>query len=1591
MFKKSISAAVSAAMILPLGTGFGVLAAEPENDAAVSGYVSMSGENGGMELVSTNKTPSMYVDGSDYAGVIRAVNDLKQDMKTVTGREAEITNTIEKNEVKAEGIYIDGDKMTVEIASSPSKDAWCFTAAYNADGSLAGVIKSENTIKAGSDGGTFNFKDTAAKPDGGSLKAFVWSEDMQPMTAALGIAENVEKTDTDIIIGTLGMSKEVDSLAESGKLDVSEIKDKWESFTIQNIDGTVVIAGSDKRGTIYGIYDLCEKMGVSPWGFWADTKPGHADSLYVNLPEGGYTEGEPSVKYRGIFLNDEFNMSEWSKSMGSTGKNMNNETYAKIFELLLRLKANYLWPAMHTYSTAFNVTEGNAALADEYGIVMGSSHAEPLLRNNLGELYDYQQKWTAENPEKTLTDKNSWGSTITDDAKHTVAYIWTDKDNDGNAVDNKEFLTDYWRERAKANGGYENTYTLGMRGVHDGSFNTNMDSKTAMAEILQAQTNILKDEVVKEGQDISDVPQVFIPYKEMLDMYNDGLEIPDYVTLMWPDDNFGYIRQLPTEPERERSGGAGIYYHLSYYGRPNAYLWLSSSQPGLIREEMTKAYDMGADRIWVANVGDLKPAETEIEYFLDLARDVDNMRNTGIAGWLADNAKRDFGFNDSEANEYADIKLGYYQNANSRRPEHMVNGLFSSAYGDEGQKLLDSYASLTERAEQLYGGLSEEKKPSFYELLLYPLRGAKSMAEKYIYSDKAKLYSENGYGSAVNKYSQLSDNAYQNIADDTAEYNTMLGGKWNKMMNPYQTKLSGSFGGPITGKLSNPTVAELPYTGMKAVPENGGLSFTRYSTEPSYVDIINTGTGSFDWRISDVSEPGLRFSKTEGTVFDDDRVYLNIDWSKYAGNKAQFSIEQLAGNTVVSRNTFEVTINADEITDLGDKTYVESDGYVSIEAEHYTDNVINGEYEWKEEKDFGRSGSSMKIYPNTAAAVSSPNKDNSAYLEYDVYFTSAGKFPIDVYRMPTLNEVSGAAMRFDIGVDDASPVRFSGNTKAKDKSDGTDVWGKGVLQNTEVVSGTIEIPSAGMHKIRLYNESAGVVIDKLVITTGNKLASYYGAPESYNTTYNNAEKALPNIKPSQSQTGDIKALFEPDMLITSAENDGEISRVDVLKLSENAESGVLVLALSSGEYTYTQFDMADTPVNEVKTIECAAGGEKLMLLSGVDLNDDNSFEPIAPSYDYAGNAAELSAIYRDGYAYPSADLSQYKGMEAVCVIYEDGAESTDGIKYISQETIDENSFKKIPFDSTGHYKLRIKVSGTDGCIEEDLNTVINITPDNPAVENETVYSQPLSSDPSGDSTVTLNGASFDSTKKAVNMGVGGAMSVKPEKSVSLKQGDVITVKAKIAHGKDSGKYMNYLINSSAGENLANVHVSAYNGTKTYHFISLGNEKVYENTGSLMQAIERTSDKKPGGYTTYTTVINVTSGEITMTVESSKGSETLKGTLLKGISDIVELEFTTDYTTNSCLVKDIEITRSAAESYDITVKAINAETGEAIADAAVTVTDAVTGAVIAPENGVYKLCSGAYNYTVNADGYAEFNGAFNVSPSLESKEITAAMK
>lgn len=1626
MFKKCIAAVISVIMILPPFAALTVSAEGTVNDAAVSGYVSMTNANGGLELVSAGKTPRIYVDNKDFEGVIRAVGDLKNDIQTVTDITPVITNEVKTDIlVGAGGLIMEDDYMKVSLASPMEEfiGADCYIAVYDRNGLLEGIAKGTPDYPGEPSPDyplpviSFSFDTVFKRPAGGEAKAFIW-RDMEPLSLPIEESprEKLILDDIDIVVGTIGESKAIDTLALCKEIDISQIEGKWESFTIQNVDDTLIIAGSDKRGTIYGIYDLCEKIGVSPWSFWADVVPGHADSLYVNLPDGGYTEGEPSVQYRGIFLNDEFNMSEWSKAMGNTGKNMNNETYEKIFELLLRLKANYLWPAMHTYSTAFNVTEDNAALADQYGIIMGSSHAEPLLRNNLGELYDYQELWKAkaENAGKALNTKTADGkTTIKDDANRTVAYMWTDKDNDGNAVANKEFLTDYWRERARANGNYENTYTLGMRGVHDGGFSTNMDSQTAMKEILEAQTNILIDEVVKEGQDISDIPQVFIPYKEMLDMYNKGLDIPDYVTLMWPDDNFGYIRQLPTEKERERSGGAGIYYHLSYYGRPTSYLWLSTTQPGLIREEMTKAYDMGAQKIWIANVGDLKPAETEIEYFLDLARDVDTVRNTDINEWLAENAKRDFGFDEEKAAEYADIKQGYYQNAGARRPEHFINGLFSAEFGDEGQKLIDGYAGLEQRAQELYNSLSEDKKPSFYELLLYPLKGAKNMAEKYVYSDKAKLYAEKGYGSAVNKYAKLSDDAYQRILDDTKEYTSMLGGKWDKMMNPYQTRLTGSFGGTITGKLDNPSVSQLPYTNMEIVPEGGNaLSFTKYSTEPKYIDILNTGTGSFEWTAETDAE-WITMNKSSGTVADDDRIYIGIaDEKAQAGeNSAYITFTRKLGSMDVQTFRVNVTLENTSILEAKEKTYIENDGFVSIEAEHYTKSVENGDYAWKIEKNFGRSGDSVKIYPDTARAVTAPNKTNSAYLEYDVYFTSAGTFPIDVYRMPSLNEISGSTMRCNIGIDDNTPVRFSGNTKAKDKSDGTDVWGKGVLQNTDIVSGTITVPSAGLHTVRLYNESPGVVIDKFVITTGEKKTSYFGAPESCNTTYNQQMKPLPAPSDaSESQTGDITALFEPTVLITGINTTEYGGEIHLTLLNKTEETGVFVIA--SYDKDGNMMDAAYTPhvmVDEFNTYEVflpsLEGAETIqcMFVRGwVDfetgeINPETTYEALAPAFEtkIADIGNQLSeASYTDGYISPLFDMTPYIGKEAVCVVAEENSSNTNGIKYIRQRTVNSAEYGKIPFTEKGKFDLKMKIAGESDILQETVNTVINITPDHEATGETSVYNQSFSTDPSSDNAVTLNGASHDSAKKAVNMGAGGKMSIDFDEPVTMVQGDTITTSFKIAHAKENNKFMDWAIKDSTGKSIAAIHVSAYNGTTTSHWMSIGDEKVYENKGSLTQAILRTKGGEPGGYTTYTVSVNCAAGDVAMTVSSDNGTENFAGKLPNGTSyDIDKIEFSTDYTNaaKSCLVKDISITKAKAASYTITFAPVDQSTQQPIENAVVTVTDAVTGAVITPTDGKYLLCQGDYRYTAAANGYKEAGGTLNLSPATESKELIVELE
>jgi hypothetical protein len=333
-----------------------------------------------------------------------------------------------------------------------------------------------------------------------------------------------------VLAGTLGHNRLIDGLVKAGRLDVTGLRGQWETYLITtvadplpHVPRALAVVGSDRRGTAYGLFELSEAIGVSPWYWWADVAPRKRSELY--LATGTRRFGPPSVKYRGIFLNDEdWGLQPWAaKTFAPAEGGIGPKVYEKVFELLLRLKANTLWPAMHACTKPFNSFPEDARLANDYGIVMGSSHAEPMLRDNVGE--------------------------------------WTAPPEEYNHVTNRAGVLRYWEERVTANGRYENIYTLGMRGIHDSPIvgpKTDAERVQTLEQIFADQRALLAKYV---NANVTQVAQAFTPYKEVLRLYHEGLRVPDDVTIVWPDDNFGYIRQFPTPAERRRSGGFGIYYH----------------------------------------------------------------------------------------------------------------------------------------------------------------------------------------------------------------------------------------------------------------------------------------------------------------------------------------------------------------------------------------------------------------------------------------------------------------------------------------------------------------------------------------------------------------------------------------------------------------------------------------------------------------------------------------------------------------------------------------------------------------------------------------------------------------------------------------------------------------------------------------------------------------------------------------------------------------------------------------------------------------------------------------------------------------------
>lgn len=557
------------------------------------------------------------------------------------------------------------------------------------------------------------------------------------------------KTKGNLCVGTIGLGSKAESMISAK--EVRELSKHREGFLISVKGKKLIILGSDKRGTAYGILEISRMIGVSPWVWWADSPIEKKKSL--ELPDGYKSLQYPSVARRGIFINDEdWGLTPWSYltyEPSDVKGQIGPKTHARIFELLLRLRANTFWPAMHDCSIAFYMTPGNREVADKYGIYVGTSHCEPMVRNTNAE----------------------W--------KHAGT-------GEYNYITNRDNVLKFWEERVNELAGSDNIYTLGIRGVHDSKMlgaNTLQEQKEALDKILKDQRDMISRIV---NPDVEKVSQVFIPYKEVLDVYKMGLQVPDDVTLMWTDDNYGYIRHYPNSTERARKGGNGIYNHVSYWGRPHDYLWLSTNHPALVHYQMKMAYDKGAREMWILNVGDIKPAEYLIELVMDMAWDIDSIEGNRqgldlhLRKWLA----REFG--ESDVDELLHVMTEYYRLAYIRKPEFMGNTRTEEK--DPKYKAVSDlpwsetyittriaeYEAISEKVKNIASKIPAEKRYSWFQLVEYPVRGATEMNRKHLYGQLARQ------GKAE---WQLSDAAYDTIAALTERYNSLNNGKWNRIMD----------------------------------------------------------------------------------------------------------------------------------------------------------------------------------------------------------------------------------------------------------------------------------------------------------------------------------------------------------------------------------------------------------------------------------------------------------------------------------------------------------------------------------------------------------------------------------------------------------------------------------------------------------------------------------------------------------------------------------------------------------------------------------------------------------------------------------------
>ncbi|WP_107685772.1 glycosyl hydrolase 115 family protein [Niastella koreensis] len=878
--------------------------------------------------------------------------------------------------------------------------------------------------------------------------------DIEKITGVKPDTSHAIPQSTSIIIGSLDQSALINQLVQTKKLRVDSIKGKWEAFQLQvirkpwpGVEQALVIAGSDRRGTAYGVFELSKQLGISPWYWWADVPVKTSPELWYNSSVKQFQS--PGVTYRGIFLNDEAPaLSQWSKA---TFGGFNHLFYEKVFELLLRCKANYLWPAM--WGNAFYDDDTlNPVVADQYGIVIGTSHHEPMLRAH--------DEWRRYGTGKWNYDSNEMQ------------------------------LKKFWEEGIRRKRNYESIVSVGMRG--DGDMPMSQSSNIALLErIVTDQRKIIANVT---GKDATATPQLWALYKEVQDYYDKGMRVPDDITLLLCDDNWGNIRKLPKWNAPGRAGGYGIYYHFDYVGGPRNYKWINTNTIARTWEQMHLAYEYGVNRIWIVNVGDLKPMELPISFFLDYAWAPSQYQTDQVRAYTADWASQQFG------NERASLigpLLSRYTQYNSRRkPELLSPDTYSQVNYQEADNVVYQYRKLAAQADSIGRLLPASYQDAYYQLVLFPIKASANLNAMYAAAGKNYLYAKQGRA-ATNDLADSVRKLYLNDSQLTIQYNKVLAnGKWDHMMD--QTHIGYTY-------WQQPPVNKMPEVktitpqgqasmgvsieGSEAVWPNDSVTATLPAlnnyTSPGlqYIDLFNRGTTPFTYSIE--TNSWLLFSAKSGQITKEERISFFVEWSSVPIGKHRVPI------TITGPDNNKVTVYAVleklEIPGRNFNTAAECNGYISMEANQYAKSIDERNTQWKHIQYIGRTSDGVTIFPTSPRSFSF--KPTTAHLEYDLYTTDSGATKVMVYCSPTLPFNESTGLRYAISFDNETPQIINLHADNSEKA-----WAQSVSDNIRISPSTHNLSKAGRHTLNIWAVDPGIVLQKIVIDWGGVKQSYLGPP-----------------------------------------------------------------------------------------------------------------------------------------------------------------------------------------------------------------------------------------------------------------------------------------------------------------------------------------------------------------------------------------------------------------------------------------------------------------------------------------------------------------